>query len=154
MRFEARATLTAELTSNDGAPKVLHIYELSAYDSCDLVNTTAQASTTTPSVGVTTNTNHANEFILAAFLDQSHGVRDYHGGQRLHGGVELTNAELTLFTEYQEISSIGMPSASATVGNAGHGVVDDLDVFLQHWRREQRRRRWHSKRAYIFRCSD
>ncbi len=109
-------TLEIDFANNDGIGKHIHLFEVSGYDSFDKQNTNIQ-TTTTPSVGVTVDTSAAAEFVLAAFLDQTHTGETFTAGAGYTAGETTNTNSFSLFTEYNEISSVGQPSASATIPN-------------------------------------
>jgi hypothetical protein len=107
-------TLEVLFSSDDGLAKHIHLYEVSGYDTPDQTGQSVQV-TSTPSASITGNTNRAKEFVLAVFADLTHVGETFTAGTGYTAG-ETTNASGgSMFSEYQEISSIGQPSAAATM---------------------------------------
>src|ERR1700676_672169 len=110
-------TLQVNFGANDGSAKHLHLYEISGYDTFDKQAASANGATNNPSVGISVNTTKENEFVLAAFLDATHSVEPFTPGIGYTAG-ETTNASgFSLFTEWNEITFIGQPQASAAILN-------------------------------------
>lgn len=118
VQFEETYALTVEFASNDGTAKHVHLFEISGYDTLDQTNTDIQLSTTNPSVGLAFNTSHANELVLAAFLDQSHSVEPFTAGSGYTAAETTNSTGFSMFTESTTISAVGQPSASATIPNS------------------------------------
>jgi hypothetical protein len=114
---QANESYTVEVlfSSNDGLSKHIHLYEVSGYDTPDQTGGSFQ-QTSSPSASITSNTSRAKEFVIAAFMDLTHVGETFTAGTGYTAG-ETTNASGgSMFSEYQEISSIGQPTATATMG--------------------------------------
>jgi len=109
--------LTVDFANNDGIGKHIHLFEVSGYDTFDMQAINSQVSMN-PSVGLSGNTSRAAEFVLAAFLDATHTVEPFTAGSGYTAGETTNTNSFSMFTEYKEISSIGQPSASASIPNS------------------------------------
>jgi hypothetical protein len=107
-------TLEVDFANNDGSGKHVHLFEVTGYDTFDKQNISAQ-TTATPTVGLTTNTTAAAEFVFAAFLDQTHVGETFTAGSGYTAGETTGTNTFSMFTEYKEISSVGQPAASLTM---------------------------------------
>jgi hypothetical protein len=116
-------TLTVKFSANDGSFKHLHLFELSGYTSVDRGGQSTGA-TSTPSVQTESETTFANELVLAAFFDTTHSDEPFTPGTGFTVG-ETTGSGGTLFTEFQTISAVGRPVASASILNtdAVNGLI-------------------------------
>jgi hypothetical protein len=115
--------------NNDGNAKHLHLFEVSGYDTFDQEGINAQ-NTNAPSVGTILNTSKANEFVLAAFLDATHSEETFTAGSGYTAG-ETTNANFfSMFSEFRTISSVGQPSASASIPNTDNIASAIVTFYL------------------------
>jgi hypothetical protein len=109
-------SLKIDFSVNDSQGKQVHLYEVSGYDSFDTYST-AVATTNAPSVTLGQNTKKANEFVLGAFTDVTHIGESFTAGSG-YTAVETTGANsFSMFSEYKTISSVGQPTASASIPN-------------------------------------